>query len=333
MKKVTLLFISLIFLWSCSAENEKDEDSLGSLPEMNSYTDDQNYVLEKFQWLGFDPSIISTVTLKDGLAVIFGYGGNILVSVGEDGVLIVDSQFPEVYETILYEINKLGGNSVDYVINTHFHFDHAEGNRAFGPLGADIIAHENSMDYFLNGTNINMVGLEWPQQPYEPLAVPRFTFTDSMSLNLNGHTIEVLHFGPAHTTGDSFIYFKESNVIHLGDVANLTGLPFIDAGNGGSLEGMIFSLKRVLEIIDEDTTVDPGHGEVSRKGDVVTYVSKLELARDRILEMINKGMSLDEVVEADPAADIFPSSPFDASTGMPASKLFADRSYVSMTKD
>ena len=111
MKKVTLLFISLIFLWSCSVENEKDEDSLGSLPEMNSYTDDQNYVLEKFQWLGFDPSIISTVTLKDGLAVIFGYGGNILVSVGEDGVLIVDSQFPEVYETILYEINKLGGNS------------------------------------------------------------------------------------------------------------------------------------------------------------------------------------------------------------------------------
>ena len=113
--------------------------------------------------------MIHVVTLKDGLAVIFGYGGNILVSVGEDGVLI-DSQFPEVYETILYEINKLGGNSVDYD-------DHAEGNEAFGPLGADIIAHENSMDYFLNGTNINMVGLI--QQPYEPL-LPRFTFTDKL---------------------------------------------------------------------------------------------------------------------------------------------------------
>jgi len=330
MKKIILMLIASVAIASCSSDNSS---ASADLPKLHNYSEDQNYTLEKFQWLGFDPSIISTVTLKDGLAVIFGYGGNILVSVGEDGVLIVDSQFPEVYESILSEINALGGDSVDYVINTHFHFDHAEGNRAFGPLGADIIAHENSMEYFLNGTNINLVGLEWPQQPYEPLAVPRFTFSDSMFLNLNGHTIEVLNFGPAHTSGDSFIYFKESNVVHMGDVANLTGLPFIDAGNGGTLEGMVYSIRRVLDMIDEDTIVVPGHGEVSKKEDLEIYVSKLELARDRISVMINNGMTLDEVVEADPASDLFPSSPFDASTGMPASKLFANRSYVSMTKN
>ena len=143
----------------------------------------------------------------------------------------------------------------------------------------------------------------------------------------------MLNFGPAHTSGDSFIYFKESNVVHMGDVANLTGLPFIDAGNGGTLEGMVYSIRRVLDMIDEDTIVVPGHGEVSKKEDLEIYVSKLELARDRISVMINNGMTLDEVVEADPASDLFPSSPFDASTGMPASKLFANRSYVSMTKN
>ena len=166
MKKNLLLACLCFLIAACSNEDKN------VLPEMNAYSEDQNYVLERFQWLGFDPSLLYTQELKDGLSVIFGYGGNILVSVGEDGVLIVDSQFPEVFDTILSEIKELGGDSVDYVINTHFHFDHAEGNRAFGPLGADIIAHENSLEYFKNGANINMVGVMWPQQPYEPLAIP-----------------------------------------------------------------------------------------------------------------------------------------------------------------
>jgi len=327
MKRFILAVTLIIFLSSCDTDT-----NLGSIPELNAYSDDQNYTLEKFQWLGFDPSLLRTEKLKDGLAVIFGYGGNILVSVGEDGVLIIDSQFPEVYNTILSEIKKMGGSSVDYVINTHFHFDHAEGNRAFGPMGADIIAHENSMDYFRQGANINMVGIAWPQQPYEELAIPRITYSDVMTLNLNGHTIEVMHFGPAHTTGDSFIYFKESNVIHMGDVANLTGLPFIDAGNGGTVDGMIYSIRKVMEIINEETIVVPGHGEVSTIQDLEAYVSKMETARDRIAKLIDQGMTLEEVVSADPASDLFPSSPFDGATGISASKVFADRAYVSMKK-
>lgn len=325
-KYIPIILVSLLAL-SCS-----DKVNESSLPEMNAYDDRQNYVLERFQWLGFDPSIISTQELKDGLGVIFGYGGNILVSVGEDGVLIVDSQFPEVYDTILREINKMGGSSVDYIINTHFHFDHAEGNRAFGPLGADIIAHENSLDYFKYGTDINMVGVMWPQQPYEISATPRVTYDDEMSMHLNGHTIKIMHFGPAHTSGDSFIYFEESNVIHLGDVANLTGLPYIDAGNGGTLEGMIYSIREVMKIINEDTLVVPGHGEVSDINDLEEYVSKMELARDRLLALKEQGLSLEEVLELDPASDIFPSSPFDEGTGYKASILFADRAYTSMIK-
>ena len=325
--KKNLLLACLYFLIAACSNADKN-----TLPEMNAYSDDQNYVLERFQWLGFDPSLLYTQELKDGLSVIFGYGGNILVSVGEDGVLIVDSQFPEVFDTILSEIKTLGGDSVDYVINTHFHFDHAEGNRAFGPLGAEIIAHDNSMEYFKNGADINMVGIMWPQQPYEPLAIPSRTYSDEMSLSLNGHTISVMHFGPAHTTGDSFIYFKESNVIHMGDVANLSGLPFIDAGNGGTLEGMIFSIRKVMELIDQETVVVPGHGEVSTINDLETYVSKLEIVRDRLLIHAENGLSLKQVLEIDPASDIFPSSPFDAATGMSASRMFVDRAYTSMLK-
>ena len=327
MKKNVLFIGFLSPISACSSENSE-----GTLPELNAYSDDQNYVLERMQWLGFDPSIVSTQELKDGLSVIFGYGGNVLVSVGDDGVLIVDTQFPEVYDAMLREINNLGGSSVDYVINTHFHFDHAEGNRAFGPMGADIIAHENSMEFFQAGADIDMVGIQWPQQPYETLAIPRITYSDVLTLNLNGHSIDVMHFGPAHTTTDSMIYFKESNVIHMGDVANLTGLPYIDSGNGGTVDGMINNVREVLEIINDETIVIPGHGEVSTKADIEVYVRKMEAVRDRIAVMIDEGMSLEEVMEADPASDVFPSSPFDGATGLPASQLFVNRAYDSIHK-
>tara|TARA_B110001454_G_C12293223_1_gene256192 strand:+ start:50 stop:406 length:357 start_codon:yes stop_codon:yes gene_type:complete len=118
----------------------------------------------------------------------------------------------------------------------------------------------------------------------------------------------------------------------MGDVANLTGLPYIDSGNGGTLDGMIENVRAVLEIIDDDTIVVPGHGEVSNKGDIEIYVRKMEAVRDKIAEMIERGMTLEEVIDADPAADVFPSSPFDGATGLPASELFVNRSYDSMIK-
>ena len=327
MKNVSFLMILAIFAVGCS-----ENAAVNNLPAMNDYSEEQNAVLERFEWLGFDPSILRTERITEDLAVVFGYGGNVLVSVGEDGVLIVDSQFPEVHGALLSEISKLGGDSVDYVISTHFHFDHAEGNRAFGPLGADIIAHKNSMAYFEEGANIDMVSLVWPQQPYEKEALPKLTYSEEMALNFNGHTIEIRNYGPAHTSGDSFIYFRESNVIHMGDVANLTGLPFIDAGNGGSVDGMIYSVKKVLSVIDENTVVVPGHGEISRKEDLEVYVAKMELVRNRVASMIEEGLSHEEVLELDPGAEIFPSSAFDSGFGIPPSQVFVDRAYVSMKK-
>ena len=326
----TLLFsIALTFFLLGCSDTGRDI----KLPEMNSYDDEQNVVLEKFEWLGFPPSIVRTERISEDLAVIFGYGGNVLVSVGDDGVLIVDSQFPEVYEAIMDEIKKLGGNSVDYIINTHFHFDHAEGNRAFGMQGAKIIAHQNSVDFFERGAEIDMVAISWPQQSYEKEARPTMTYSDQMTLHFNGHTIEIRNYGPAHTTGDSFIFFKESNVLHMGDVANLTGLPYIDAGNGGTVDGMIYSIKKALTMIDENTIVVPGHGAISGREDLEIYLAKIELVRNRVFNMIEEGMSLQEILREDPGAEVFPSSPFDAGFGIPASHTFVDRAYVSMKKN
>ena len=287
-----------------------------------SYTEEQNLFLESIGWAGFEPSFIRTTSLTKNLHVIFGYGGNILVSIGKDGTLIVDSQFPDSSSVILEKINELGGEKVDFIINTHFHFDHAEGNRAYGPMGANIYAHENTLDYFKNGTFINLVSIVWPQQPYEEDAIPDILYKEKLSLNINDHMIEVLHFGPAHTTGDSIIYFKDANVIHLGDVGNLEVAPFIDVDNGGSIHGMIHSLEKVLNIINEKTIVVPGHGEIADKSIIENYLKNLIQVKNKIQILISEGKTLLEIQEINPALEYFPVGP----------ELLNDRVFTSLSK-
>ena len=187
-------------------------------------------------------------------------------------------------------------------------------------------------EIFERGADIDMVAISWPQQVYEKEARQTMTYSDQMTLNFNGHTIEIRNYGPAHTTGDSFIFFRESNVLHMGDVANLTGLPYIDAGNGGTVDGMIYSIKKALQMTDENTVVVPGHGEISGREDLEIYLAKIELVRNRVFNMIEEGMNLQDILQADPASEVFPSSPFDAGFGIPASHTFVDRAYASMTK-
>ena len=307
------LIILIIFIISCSETAHN---------KTYSYTEEQNLFLESIGWAGFEPSFIRTTSLTKNLHVIFGYGGNILVSIGKDGTLIVDSQFPDSSSVILEKINELGGEKVDFIINTHFHFDHAEGNRAYGPMGANIYAHENTLDYFKNGTFINLVSIVWPQQPYEEDAIPDILYKEKLSLNINDHMIEVLHFGPAHTTGDSIIYFKDANVIHLGDVGNLEVAPFIDVDNGGSIHGMIHSLEKVLNIINEKTIVVPGHGEIADKSIIENYLKNLIQVKNKIQILISEGKTLLEIQEINPALEYFPVGP----------ELLNDRVFTSLSK-
>ena len=273
-----------------------------------SYTDDQKKLFETIQFPGFDKNQIKIVKINKSLSVLFAdgpvVGGNILVSIGDNGVVIVDDQYPQYHQKVLKAIQELGGEQVDYVINTHWHYDHAEGNRAFGPLGAEIIAHENSRKFMMKDNLVNLVILKYPQQAFEKEALPNITFDKSIDLFLNNERIKVMNFGPAHTTGDAFVYFSKSNVLHTGDIINLSGdFVFIDADNGGSINGMINSINEILKVIDNETIIVPGHGELSDKKTVEIYLEKLTIVRDRIASLIYKGISLEEVLEINPAKE------------------------------
>ena len=283
-------------------------------------------LLEVFAW---DPKTaeITTEKVADGLYVLFGLGGNIAVSVGSDGVLIVDDQIPELADKIQSAIKGLGGERIDYIVNTHWHFDHADGNTALGPEGATIVAHSNARQDMAEGGIIDMVIAQYQQQPYPADALPELTFKHDMALHFNGGEIELKHFSPAHTSGDAAVFFHRHNAVHMGDVFNNAGYPFVDVGSGGDVDGLIRFCEQTLNAIDEDTIVIPGHGPVTNYETLGNYVAMVRTVRDRIQAMIDEGLSLDEISAAKPTAD------FDPIYGPEAASLgFVNRVYTDLSR-
>ena len=270
---------------------------------------------------------ITTEKVADGLYVLFGVGGNIGVSIGEDGVLIVDDQFPQVMDKIEAAIGEIGGDGVDYAVNTHWHFDHAEGNLALGPKGTTIVAHSKARVDMAKGGLVNLVIAKYQQQPYPKAALPVITFDDRMQIHFNDNEIELMHFSPAHTNGDAAVVFRKQNAVHLGDVFNNTGYPFIDVDSGGSIDGMIEFCQQTLDAVGPDAIIIPGHGPVTDTATLSRYIDMLKSVRSRVAEMIADGKSLEEVVDAKPTAD------FDEVYGPETASLgFVNRVYTSLSK-
>jgi len=275
----------------------------------------------------FEAIEIRTEKISDGFYVLFGKGGNIAVSVGDDGVLIVDDQFPQLIPKIEAAIAEIGGNGIDFVINTHWHFDHADGNMALGPAGTHIIAQEKARDDMANGGVINMVRMKYGQEPYPSEALPKITFNDNMHMHYNGERIDLMHFGPAHTTGDTAVFFRGHNAVHLGDVFNNTGYPFIDADSGGDINGMIAFCQAALDQLNSDSIVIPGHGEVTDYAALKAYIEMLTTIRNRVSKMIDEGKTLEEILETAPTSD------YDERYGDLSKSLgFIDRVYTSLVK-
>jgi len=277
----------------------------------------------------FDKARIRVQPVGDGLYVFFGEGegviaGNMLVSIGNNGVLLVDDQVPGIAPKYKAEIARLGGGDVDFVINTHWHFDHADGNQVLGPEGARIVAHGNSRRMMMRDNTINLVSQTREQPAYARDAWPVATYDVEMGLHFNGDRVDLMHFGPAHTTGDTAVIFRDRNLVHLGDVFNTSGYPFIDADNGGSLEGVIAFCEAVLAEIEPGAIVIPGHGGVSDYAGLAAYVQMLKTIRDRISALTGSGASLEQVVAARPTSD------WDATRGDPTTLI--DRAYASMTR-
>ena len=273
--------------------------------------------------LDLDEIEVRTETVAPGIHVLFGGGGNVVVSVGEQGVLMVDSQFPQMVPKLVEAISELGADGVDFTINTHWHFDHADGNPSLGRDGTWMVAQLNSRRMMTRENGIDLVSVAYLQPAYPAEALPVITYRDHMQFHINGETVELLHFGPAHTTGDTAVLFRESNVVHMGDVFN-AGYPFIDAGNGGDIEGMIRFCESVLDRLDPESIVVPGHGPVLAYDDLAAFVDMLKTVRDRIGPMIDRGMSVEEVIESAPTRE------FDERYGDP--KMFIDRAYLSLAQ-
>lgn len=267
---------------------------------------------------------VKVETVASGLHVLFGAGGNVAVSIGDQGVLVVDDQYPAMVPKIKAAVNKLGGGDVDFVINTHWHFDHTSGNPIFSKGGSWIVSHANARQMMTESQLINLVSVQVDQAPFSTEGLPVITYDDRMQFHFNGEQVDLLHFGPAHTTGDAAVVFRGRNAVHMGDVFNNGGYPFIDADNGGDLDGVIQFCKAVLESIDKDTVVIPGHGPVASYTDLEEYVSMLSVIRERVAELIADGATLEEIIAAKPTAE------WDEAKGSPIRLL--DRAFASMTR-
>lgn len=268
---------------------------------------------------------IRTQQLADDLYLLFfETGGNLLVSIGEQGVLIVDDQFRNRVPAYQARIRELGGGDIDVVINTHWHADHAEGNRVLGASGSWIVSHINSREILKRERIVNTVQRQTTYEPWEEAALPVATFDDTMQVHFNGARIDLMHFGRAHTTGDAAVILRNHNVVHLGDVFNTSSYPFIDADNGGHVDGVIEFCEGVLMQIDANTVVVPGHGEAGTYEDLRDYVEMVRTVRDRIAALVARGASLDEVVAANPTAD------WDDE--LSNSIRFIDRVYANLTR-
>ena len=200
-------------------------------------------------------------------------------------------------------IKEIGGGDLVYTINTHWHFDHAEGNLALDPNITKIISQSNARDYMSRGGLIDMVSSRIKQEPYPDYALPVITYENGMTLYFNDEEIEIVHFGPAHTSGDSAVIFHNQNAIHYGDVFVTEGYPFIDVSSGGSIDGIINFLSKSLEKLKPGAIILPGHGEIANIQDVKDMIGMLETVRDRISKMIDEGKSLQEVIDAKPTKD------------------------------
>lgn len=242
---------------------------------------------------------IKTEKLGDGIAVLFGAGGNIGVSYGSDGTVLIDDQFAPLTPKIQAAIAELGAEPVKYLINTHWHGDHSGGNENFGKAGALIMAHDHVRARML-GEQKTGRGND-PASPKE--ALPTVTYHDGIKLHLNGDEVHVKHMSHAHTDGDSIVFWKNANVLHMGDLYfNKVTLPFVDLNSGGNARGVLAAAEKALTMVDENTKIIPGHGPMANKSDLMGYRDMLKSVIGAVEKAQEDGKSMAQIIAMKPAA-------------------------------
>jgi glyoxylase-like metal-dependent hydrolase (beta-lactamase superfamily II) len=236
---------------------------------------------------------IQVKKLTDQIYSLKGQGGNIGIFIGDDGVFMIDDQFAPLTPKILVAIKGITNKSVKYLVNTHWHQDHTGGNGNMQKQGALIVSHDNvrkrmSVDQVIRGRTRKASSKE---------ALPVVTFTQDMMLHINNDDILISHIHNAHTDGDALVYFTNNNVLHVGDSYFQGKFPYIDLSSGGSINGYVEGLKKIILLCDNNTKIIPGHGEISNKKEVKVYLKMLTEIRTTIQKEIDKGQTLEQVTK------------------------------------
>jgi glyoxylase-like metal-dependent hydrolase (beta-lactamase superfamily II) len=239
---------------------------------------------------------IAIQALRGNVTALVGSGGNIAVLPGPDGKLIVDSGYSSSREKIAAALDGISHDPIKHLINTHWHFDHTDGNEWMHSAGAAIMAHENTKKHLSTTTRVNDWDFTFPPSPKG--AIPTDVFNADKTLRLNGATIALKYYGPAHTDGDISAYFAEADVFHTGDTWWNGHYPFIDYSTGGNIDGMIKAAEANLGMVTDKTIVIPGHGPVGGKTEMIEYRDILASIRDRVAALKGEGKSLSEIVAA-----------------------------------
>jgi glyoxylase-like metal-dependent hydrolase (beta-lactamase superfamily II) len=239
---------------------------------------------------------IATQTLRGNVSALIGSGGNIAVLPGSDGKLVVDSGYLSSREKIAAALDGISGDPVKHLVNTHWHFDHTDGNEWMHSAGATIMAHENTKKHLSTTTRVDDWDFTFPRSP--AAAIPTEITGAEKTLHLNGATVALKYYGPAHTDGDISAYFVEADVFHTGDTWWNGHFPFIDYSTGGNINGMIKAAEANLTMVTDKTIVVPGHGPVGGKAEMIQYRDLLVMVRDRVAALKGKGKSLNEIVAA-----------------------------------
>lgn len=277
----------------------------------------------------FSKADFRTEKLGDNLFVLFGGGGNIAVITGPDGALVVDSDVIELSPKLRAALTLVTEKPARFLLNTHFHFDHAGGNAALGRGGTVIVAHDNVRKHLQTRQVVNLGGdIVIATEPTEPAGLPVVTFADGLKFHVNGDVVAAYHVSNAHTDSDAFVYFEKANVLHTGDLFMSIGYPFVDGGNGGTLDGLIAAHARALKLCNEQTRIIPGHGPVTDRATLQAYHDMLVTIRQRVADLARRGRTLEQVRAAQPTKE------FDERWGKGYIKpeLFLERVYIGVMR-
>jgi len=264
-------------------------------PNLSVYNNQINTVKQEVEYFEIEK-------INNQFYMLVGGGGNVGVFISNGGVILIDNKYEIIEDVLMASLREITDKPIKYIINTHFHHDHSDGNRAFGKEGIPIISHQNAKKRMME--DIELYGgiydfiKDFVQPKYDNESLPVLTYESKMTISQGNEEIELFNFGKAHTDGDSVVVFKNNNVIHTGDAFVRYGYPYVDLNNGGSIKGLISFLGTLEQLCDDNTIIIPGHGGLSKKEDVTKLKNTLDdLYRKTVIGLKN-GLSYNEISDS-----------------------------------